>query len=145
MSIDPIDPKIAADAALAFSGQNEVKELEALSRGGAKNIEEISTRFESIFLNFLIKQMWESVERSGLLPDGPGKQIYDGFFTTMLSDFLAENGGIGIAKNMTAQLKNAADAYERQNAEAGADKTCNKEPLDANNIAPADNEKTSID
>jgi Rod binding domain-containing protein len=80
----------------------------------------VAAKFESIFLGFLIKQMWESVERSGLLEESSGRKIHDGMMVDMLSDHLAQNGGIGLAKSMVSRLKAAAEAYEEQQTTANA-------------------------
>lgn len=114
MTIDPMDPKIAADSAMNFATNREIRDLEEMAKGGSKNIEKVAAKFEAIFLGFLLKQMWESVEKSDLLSESPGKRIYDGFFTSMMADHLAEGGGVGLAKSLVSQLERAAQAYEQQ-------------------------------
>jgi Rod binding domain-containing protein len=108
------------DASMAHAAQNEIKGLEHLAEGGAENLEDVAVKFEALLLNFLIKQMWETVEKSGLLPESPGRNIQEGLLTTMLSDFIAEHGGLGIADNLAGQLETAARAYEEQQAALAA-------------------------
>ena len=115
--VDGFDPNVAPEAALAFTSKAEVERMQQLAKGGEENLEEVAQKFEAIFLGFLIKQMWESVDKSELLPEGPGRQIHEGLLITMLADHLAESGGIGIADSLTQQLKTAAAAYEEPTKE----------------------------
>ena len=117
MTSDFTQPGIVDKAPLAQSMNGEIRHLEKLAEGGAKNLEKVAAKFESIFLGMLLKQMWESVERSGLFEEGAGRQIHDGMMVDMLSDHLAQNGGIGMAKALVSRLQQAALAYERQMAE----------------------------
>jgi len=114
MSSDSINPEIGAEAAMARSMGSDVRQLEKMAEGGAKNLEKVAAKFESIFLGFLIKQMLESVERSGLMEESSGRKIHEGMIVDMLSDHLAQNGGIGMAKALVSRLQGAANAYEQQ-------------------------------
>lgn len=102
---DGFDPSVAPEAAMAFTGKAEMERMQQLAKGGEENLGEVAQKFEAIFLGFLIKQMWESVEKSELLPEGPGRKIHEGLLTTMMADHLAEHGGIGIAKSLVQELK----------------------------------------
>jgi flagellar protein FlgJ len=134
MTVDPLDPKILSNTPLIHAGQGEVDKLKNLAEGGAENLERVAAQFESIFLNFLIKQMWESVEDSGLLPESPGRKIYDGMLTTMLADHLAQNRGIGIADAIVNQLKRRAEAYEAQKISEETDESRPAEQADLKEI-----------
>ncbi|MFH2000190.1 MAG: rod-binding protein [Planctomycetota bacterium] len=114
MSIDPLISNIASDASMAYADSQNVDAMKKMAKGGAQNLEAVAEKFESVFLGFLIKQMWESVDKSELLPESGGQQIQDGMLTTMLADYLSQNGGIGIAKSMVRQMKEVAEAYEKQ-------------------------------
>ena len=114
MNPDSINPEIAAEASMARSMGGDVRQLEKMAEGGAKNLEKVAAKFESIFLGFLIKQMLESVERSGLIEESSGRKIHEGMIVDMLSDHLAQNGGIGIAKALVSRLQGAVNAYEQQ-------------------------------
>jgi flagellar protein FlgJ len=116
MTSDSIQPGIAGGMPPVRSMNSEIRHLEQLAEGGAKSLEKVAAKFESIFLGMLLKQMWESVERAGLFEEGAGRQIHDGMMVDMLSDHLAQNGGIGMAKALVSRLQQAALAYERQMA-----------------------------
>ncbi len=111
MNPDGIDLKISADTAFTSSIQGEVQHLEQLAKGGAKNLKAVAEKFEALFLGYLIKQMWASIGEKGLFGDSPGGHVYEGMITTMLSDHIAKQGGIGMADNLVARFE-AARAYE---------------------------------
>jgi len=121
MCADFIDTKMTADSSMAIAAGGDVEQIKALAEGGAKNLAKVAGKFESVFLGFLLKQMWESIEKSELLSEGPGRHIYDGLMTTMLADHIAENGGIGIAKSLVSQLNALVQAYEEQQQGVKAD------------------------
>ena len=104
--------------------RGQEKELEALRRraaeGDGKDLEKVARRFEALFLNFLIKQMWDTLGKSGLFGDVPGRQVYDGLLVNTLADYLADHGGIGMAETITSRLKEAEKAYRE---------ACGKEAL----------------
>lgn len=114
MSTDPLIPNIGAEASMAMAKSRDTDAMKKMAEGGAQNLEEVASKFEGVFLGFLIKQMWESVEKSDLLPETGGREIQEGMLTTMLADYISENGGIGIADSMVRQMKKAAEAYESQ-------------------------------
>jgi Rod binding domain-containing protein len=121
MTDDPLGMQAGIDASMAHADRNEIRGLERLAEGGAENLKDAAKKFEALLLNFLMKQMWKSVERSGLLPESPGRNIQEGMLTTMLSDYIAEQGGLGIADSLAGQLEAAAKAYGQQQADlAGA-------------------------
>lgn len=128
MTVDPLDARTVFESSLVQAKQHEIEHLQQGIGTDSNDSElaEVAARFESVFLQFLIKQMWESVEKSDLLPEGPGRDLQEGMLTTMLADYLAEHGGLGIAKAMTTQLKTAAEAYRAM------------EKLDADNNTTSD-------
>lgn len=122
MTLNPLEAPGAAamETSLARTQQQEIKNLQQATGKGTENLEEVAAQFESIFLNFLIKQMWQTVEKSDLLPKGPGRDLQEGLMTSMLADYLAEHGGLGIAKAMVTQLDTAAQAYQSQQEQGTA-------------------------
>lgn len=136
MSTDPMKG-ITGDASLAMAGQADVDQLKNLAEGGSENLEKVASKFESIFLGFLIKQMWESVGKSELFPQSAGREIYNGMLTTMLADHISQNGGIGIADSMVNQLKTAARAYEEQTESIKGKENNESKDIDLKDISTA--------
>ena len=59
---------------------------------------EACKEFESLFLNYLLKEMRATIPKSGLFDGGPAEEIYTSMFDEGLSKKLAQHGGIGLAK-----------------------------------------------
>lgn len=112
MDMEGVDPRLSALAAQMKGRAREVEDLRRMAKDGGANVEEAARRFEAMFLNFLIKQMWETLGEDGLFGDAPGQQVYDGLLINTLSDYLADHGGIGMAESLASRLKAAAKAYE---------------------------------
>jgi Rod binding domain-containing protein len=112
MCPDFLDASLPVEAPMARAAQAGDDRLEQLAQGGGERLKEASSQFEALLLGFMIKQMWESVDRSDLFEAAPGRDIQEGMFTTMLAEYLADQGGIGIAKSLQGQLEEAARASE---------------------------------
>jgi len=60
--------------------------------------------FEAVLLNMVIKAMWKTIPESGLFEKNNSTQIYEGLMHSSLSEEMARNGGMGIAKVLYQQL-----------------------------------------
>ena len=60
--------------------------------------------FEAVLLNMVIKAMWKTIPESGLFEQNNATQIYEGLMHSALSEEMARNGGMGIAKVLYQQL-----------------------------------------
>ncbi len=60
--------------------------------------------FEAVLLNMVIKAMWKTIPESGLFEKNNATQIYEGLMHSSLSEEMAMNGGMGIAKVLYQQL-----------------------------------------
>jgi Rod binding domain-containing protein len=145
MSSDFLDPKIMSESAMAFSNQGEIERLKALAQGGGKNIEEVAAKFESIFIGILIKQMWESIEKSELLPESSGREIYDGLLTRSLADHIAANGGIGIAKALVHQLQDATQLFPQPEEPERDVNKASAEDLNSKRVTPTEEQREMMD
>jgi len=75
------------------SGQNEEKKLREACQG-----------FEAVFINKLLKQMRDTVQKSDFL-HSPYEDSYMSMFDQELADKLSKDGGIGIGDMLFQQLK----------------------------------------
>jgi flagellar protein FlgJ len=64
----------------------------------SSKISEVCKEFESLFLNYLLKEMRTTIPKSGLWEGGQTEQIYTSMFDENLSRELAQHGGIGLAQ-----------------------------------------------
>jgi peptidoglycan hydrolase FlgJ len=62
-------------------------------------------QFESLLLNFMIREMRASVPESGLFPKSMADEIYTGMLDEKYADEMARNGGIGLSRMIFDQLK----------------------------------------
>ena len=61
---------------------------------------------ESLFINYLLKQMRATVDKSGFLSGGQAEEIFTSMLDTELSKQASIRGGIGLADILYNQLKN---------------------------------------
>lgn len=76
-------------------------------KNGSKSqhdIKKAAQDFEAIMLNMVIKAMWKTIPKSDLFEQNNATQIYEGIMHTALSEEMARNGGMGIAKVLYQQL-----------------------------------------
>ena len=88
--------------------------LELLQKSGLKNVSEekkkqIAKDFESVLLNKMLDQMKNTIGNWGFEKDGPSNQV-QGIFWMFLSRDIANNGGIGLWKDIYQFLSNAEKA-----------------------------------
>jgi len=88
--------------------------LENLKQSGLKNLSEdkkkqIAKDFESVLLNKMLDQMKNSIGNWGFEKDGTSEQV-QGIFWMFLSRDMANNGGIGLWKDIYQYLNNAETA-----------------------------------
>lgn len=79
-------------------------------------------QFEGLLTSMLLKQMRQTLSGEGLFP-GDSSDTYGGMFDMYLGDFIARNGGLGLAQQIEATLRTqmgTADADGNQ-ADAGTD------------------------
>ena len=85
--------------------------LEDIQKSGLKNVsdekrKQIAKDFESVLLNKMLDQMKNTVGNWGFEKDGPSNQI-QGIFWMYLARDMANNGGIGLWKDIYQFLTNA--------------------------------------
>ena len=88
--------------------------LEHLQKSGLKNVpdekrKQIAKDFESVLLNRMLDQMKNSIGNWGFEKDGPSNQV-QGIFWMYLARDMANNGGIGLWKDIYQFLFNSDKA-----------------------------------
>ena len=88
--------------------------LEHLQKSGLKNVSEekrkqIAKDFESVLINKMLDEMKNTIGDWGFEKDGPSNQI-QGIFWMFLSRDIANNGGLGLWKDIHQFLTNADKA-----------------------------------
>ena len=70
-----------------------------------KSLVKVSRDFESIFLDYMLKTMRQTIPKSDLFGDSQADQIFSSMRDEELSKRMAQAGGIGLANIMINQLK----------------------------------------
>lgn len=60
--------------------------------------------FESLFLNYLLKEMRATIPKSGFLDGAQAEKIYTAMYDEQLSMELSRHGGIGLAKILEEKI-----------------------------------------
>jgi len=78
-----------------------------LRRSGdsAADLKAASEQFESLLLNFMIREMRSTVPESALFPQSMAEEIFTGMRDEQTAKEMAKNGGIGISRMIFEQLK----------------------------------------
>ena len=70
-------------------------------------------QFEELMLGILYKSMKSTIQRSDLVPEAPGRDIYEQWQDEALMKKIAERGTFGLADMMYKQLsKRMLNAYD---------------------------------
>ena len=72
----------------------------------ATALETASRQFESLLLNFMIREMRATVPESAIFPPSMAQEIFTSMLDEQYADSLAERGGIGLNRLIIDQLKN---------------------------------------
>jgi flagellar protein FlgJ len=70
------------------------------------DLDKASREFESLLLNFMIREMRATVPESALFPESMAEEIFTGMLDEKISAEMAQNGGIGISRMIFEQLNN---------------------------------------
>jgi len=71
-------------------------------------LEQASRQFESLLLNFMIREMRATVPESSLFPASMAQDLFTSMLDEQYADSMAESGGIGLHRLIVEQLNDAA-------------------------------------
>ncbi|MDF1690896.1 MAG: rod-binding protein [Zhongshania sp.] len=102
----------------ANSNYHDFSGLASLRKEASENAEEaiapVAKQFEALFLQMMLKSMRAGVPEGGLFSDESTK-MYEEMLDSQLSVTLAEQGGIGMAESISAQLRGPDAAAAKAN------------------------------
>ncbi len=118
-----LNPKLAAQAmtqttlgktSATIGDLNAAKALNPLN--GTKDhteaeLKKVSQNFESIFIDMMLKEMRNSVEKSNLFGNSQATQFFESMRDEEVSKQLSASGGIGIGNMIYEQLKRATGPH----------------------------------
>ncbi len=71
----------------------------------SQEVQKAAQDFEAVLLNMVLKAMWKTVPKSDLFEKNSATNIYEGLMHSSLSEEMASNGGLGLAKVLAKQLQ----------------------------------------
>lgn len=95
---------------------SSVRALNPLS--GTKNhsdaeLKQVSQKFESIFVQMMLKEMRNSVQKSNLMGNSQASEFFESMHDEQLSKQLASSGGIGIGDLIYKKLQQVTMAHQK--------------------------------
>ncbi len=102
-----------------------------------KALRQAATRFESIVIGMMVKEMWKTVPRSGFPDRAPGMGIAEEMYQRELSRDLARSGGLGVAKEIISNMSGLAGTGKAIDEMSGQDES--PVPVDAGKIGDSFN------
>ena len=67
-------------------------------------LKETCCELESLFINYLLKEMRQTIDKSGFISGGKAEEIYTSMLDTHMAKQLAHKGGIGLSSIFMEQL-----------------------------------------
>jgi flagellar protein FlgJ len=93
--------------------RNFIKSKHSSSSGETDpKLRSVCREMESLFINFLLKEMRATIDKSGFIDGGQAEEIYTSMLDAELSKEIAARGGIGLYKLLWDQL---AGESEKEN------------------------------
>ena len=98
--------KNTIDSAKAKVGDDnfEKRLQQAISGKDEKELKKVCIDFESVFLSMMYKQMKASVPKSDLLPEEPGREIFESMMDDRLMEQASKGNGMGLGDMLYKQL-----------------------------------------
>ena len=91
-------------------GTNRVKE----GVGHTERLKKACRDFESLFINYLLKEMRATIKKSSFLDGGRAEELYTSMMDNQTAKELSASGGIGIAQMLYRQLTSDTGTIEEK-------------------------------
>ena len=107
-------------ATALFNEQTQTEKLGSALKSAKKhtgdkadsNLKAACTEMESLFINYLLKEMRATVDRSGFISGGRAEEIFASMLDVELSRNISAAGGIGLSSILLKQLGDRAAPQE---------------------------------
>jgi Rod binding domain-containing protein len=73
----------------------------------------VAQNFESLFLQMMMKEMRNSVQKSNLLGNSKGMEFFESMYDEQLTQKLASAGGIGLGRMIYDRLKQVTQPHQK--------------------------------
>lgn len=99
-------PLKATSSPLEFLKQKKIPLPNELPKNiGEKQLKEVCSQFESIFINQMLSEMRESINQSELLPKSQGEKLFQGMLDEEYAKEMAVKGDLGLGNQIFLQMK----------------------------------------
>ena len=96
-----------------ISLSNEIERVRHSIKSGANSslgqedaeLKEACCELESLFINYLLKEMRQTIDKSGFISGGRAEEIYTSMLDTHMAKQFAHKGGTGLSSIFMEQLK----------------------------------------
>lgn len=110
MSDDMIFPTIPVKTAILDQKIEKVKNSLKSGKNAPvdqrdSKLKETCSELESLFINYLLKEMRQTIDKSGFISGGRAEEIYTSMLDTHMAKEFAHKGGIGLSSIFMEQLK----------------------------------------
>jgi flagellar protein FlgJ len=102
-----------------------------------KELRQAATRFESIVIGMMVKEMWKTIPKSGFPDRAPGMGIAEEMYQRELSRDLARSGGLGVAREIISNMSGMAGTGKAIDEMSGQDES--PVPVDAGKVGDSFN------
>ena len=106
-------------AALASAG---LLERGRLDPADAADLESVARDMEGLFMTVLVKELRKTIPGKGLFGEGPGSEVYEGFFDQALGQALAEGPGSTLRQAMYEALASSRRGWQIPESAAASGK-----------------------
>ena len=108
--ISNIPGKIQNEGNEAFKGEKgiDAKTKVDSEKENAK-LKETCAEFESLFIHYILKEMRETIPKTGLFSGGKAEEIYTSMMDIQLAKDIAHKGGFGLSKMLYNQFTKRED------------------------------------
>ncbi len=103
---DILSPQLAMPPSSLITQASDGAKLRGMSSGAksAGELKKVAGEFEAMFVSYLLKVMRETIEDSGLMEGGLGKDVYTELFDQEISKGIAQRGTLGISDILMKRL-----------------------------------------
>jgi Rod binding domain-containing protein len=103
------DSSLRGPLEFPLATDGEQARLEQLRRSLGRDPAQAAKQFETVFATLLVRELRRSMPER-VFGQGPGSDVYEGWFDEHLGNALAERDALGIAGMVKAALARAQDA-----------------------------------
>ncbi len=73
--------------------------------GGDKNLEKASRMFEETVIGILVREMWKTVPKGGLVRQSTGMDVAEEMYQKELAKEMSRAGGVGLSREILEQFR----------------------------------------